>query len=397
MNIDEFDWRTANNTFPIEEVISGYLGKNINSRGRCACPVHGGTHPNMSIQRDENKATCFSVCGGKSYNPIGLISAVEDIRPSEAFYELCEYFGIEPTRFPGINERGIKKIEEEVKPSEFENITKEEYEALDIRVKLTRPIVINRKVIRLTDKQISYILYCSLYRKIKVLNHINERLMNKYYINEDFDFTEEKFRDKYKKATDISQILYKKYYELEKKCVRIGLDKPPLGYKAVYYTNKELRKRSPSISVYLNQRGEATDLPEYTIPEYFKGIIEGVNHIDLYENEMQKKYVKLFHIPDYQGTGFTMEEKKYCKLVEKILDKRFNDTSDLIDALEYEKKYLGEISEEGEKLYKEILISLNTENGYNLDLRKRLEKIKEENGIQEEIIPEFLEEENKEL
>lgn len=112
------DWDTfrdnadeAQKAFPIQDVLRIHFGLEPNRSGRCSCPIHGGTKPNLAIYPEENSVHCFSDCN-ESWNAITLVQA--DLKNhgmpdqgsyKEAFLTLCDEFGRDPLDFPGMRER----------------------------------------------------------------------------------------------------------------------------------------------------------------------------------------------------------------------------------------------------------------------------------------------------
>lgn len=64
------------NSIPINEVLERYfnvqLRKSYNNKISIPCPIHKGRNKNFTVYLDSNMATCFSKCGGKTYNIISL-------------------------------------------------------------------------------------------------------------------------------------------------------------------------------------------------------------------------------------------------------------------------------------------------------------------------------------
>jgi DNA primase len=60
----------------------------VDSRGRCTCPVHGGKDKNFSIK--DGIGTCWSNCGGKSWDSVGLVMELRGLTYPEALETLAE-------------------------------------------------------------------------------------------------------------------------------------------------------------------------------------------------------------------------------------------------------------------------------------------------------------------
>jgi DNA primase catalytic core len=70
----------------IENVLD-WLGHQLDSRQRCACPVHNGKGRNFSIKN--GYGTCFSNCGGTSWDAVGLLMEVKSLTFPEAIEQLA--------------------------------------------------------------------------------------------------------------------------------------------------------------------------------------------------------------------------------------------------------------------------------------------------------------------
>jgi DNA primase len=71
------------------------------SRGKCACPVHGGKDKNFSVKN--GIGTCWSQCGGKSWDAIGLVIELRKVTFPEALEVLAEIGKIEVEYADGKN------------------------------------------------------------------------------------------------------------------------------------------------------------------------------------------------------------------------------------------------------------------------------------------------------
>jgi DNA primase catalytic core len=72
--------------------VCAHLGHKVNRKGRCACPVHGGTKPNFKTRGAYG--TCFSDCGGASYDHIELLQQVRGYTYPQAVEELAQIGGM---------------------------------------------------------------------------------------------------------------------------------------------------------------------------------------------------------------------------------------------------------------------------------------------------------------
>jgi DNA primase len=81
LNIDEIKSAAS-----IKDVLSHY-GVSLNSRNAAPCPVHGGKHLNFTVKNQI--ATCWSVCGGKTWDAIGFIMDYKKIDFYDAIIELA--------------------------------------------------------------------------------------------------------------------------------------------------------------------------------------------------------------------------------------------------------------------------------------------------------------------
>lgn len=59
-----------------------HFGVKVNSRGRCACPIHGGKDENFSVK--DGIGTCWSSCGGKSWNVVDFVIDYKGLTYPEA-------------------------------------------------------------------------------------------------------------------------------------------------------------------------------------------------------------------------------------------------------------------------------------------------------------------------
>jgi DNA primase len=62
-------------------------GFTVDARGKCACPVHQGKDKNFSIKN--GIGTCWSACGGKSWDAIGLLMELRKFTYPEALEEMA--------------------------------------------------------------------------------------------------------------------------------------------------------------------------------------------------------------------------------------------------------------------------------------------------------------------
>jgi DNA primase len=62
-------------------------GVQLDRNGKCACPVHGGKDKNFTVK--DGIATCWSVCGGDSWDAIGLLMKLQNITYPEALEEMA--------------------------------------------------------------------------------------------------------------------------------------------------------------------------------------------------------------------------------------------------------------------------------------------------------------------
>lgn len=88
----------------IEDVLTN-LGYTLNSRQRCACPVHGGDDRNFSVKG--GVGTCWSQCGGKTWDAIGLIQEVKGFTYPEALEYLASLGGLNIEYAGGANRKEI--------------------------------------------------------------------------------------------------------------------------------------------------------------------------------------------------------------------------------------------------------------------------------------------------
>lgn len=70
----------------IREVLS-YYNINLNSRGKCACPIHNGKKDNFSVSG--NMGTCFSTCG-KTWFPVSFVQEYKGLSYPEALEEVAK-------------------------------------------------------------------------------------------------------------------------------------------------------------------------------------------------------------------------------------------------------------------------------------------------------------------
>lgn len=75
----------------MQEVVNGILGYSLDSRNRCACPVHQGKNKNFSVKGESAK--CWSTCD-QSWDKIGLIMAARKVSFTEALTIIADYAGI---------------------------------------------------------------------------------------------------------------------------------------------------------------------------------------------------------------------------------------------------------------------------------------------------------------
>ena len=68
--------------------VLAHLGYKVNSQKKCACPVHGGKDNNFTVKNDIG--ICWSQCGGKSWDAVGLIMEIENINYAEGLKRLAE-------------------------------------------------------------------------------------------------------------------------------------------------------------------------------------------------------------------------------------------------------------------------------------------------------------------
>ena len=81
------------NAEQIKEAVSirdvlAMLDCNLDSRNKCACPVHGGKDKNFSVIGEIG--TCFSQCGGKTWDAVGLLMEIQNLTYPEALEELAK-------------------------------------------------------------------------------------------------------------------------------------------------------------------------------------------------------------------------------------------------------------------------------------------------------------------
>lgn len=99
---DILDWDTIKQMFPVKNVLQEYMGVDI-KRNRCACPIHGGK--NLSMQVYDTSAKCYSKCQ-ESFSAFDLVKQFDGLDSTyEAILHLCDFYGIDPTSFDGIELR----------------------------------------------------------------------------------------------------------------------------------------------------------------------------------------------------------------------------------------------------------------------------------------------------
>lgn len=176
IDYDDFDWSYANQAFPVRDVLGGYFGLHVNAIGRCQCPVHQGEKYNMQIKDQQNYAVCYSECND-AFRPIELLKRAENKTATDAFFELCDYFSLDPLEFPGVVQRKAPEREQPKQKSVFTFLTKEDYRRLDLSHDLTRMIMLpGQKQRQLSDSEIAFILRMAILRKKNLLSDIAETI-----------------------------------------------------------------------------------------------------------------------------------------------------------------------------------------------------------------------------
>lgn len=105
---------TIKQAINMEELVV-ILGHQVNRKGRCTCPIHGGTDANFSVK--DGIGTCFSQCGGKTWTVTDLIMEVKQFTYPEALEWLANQSGIQP-EYQGTGDR--KEIIEAAKAEKAE-------------------------------------------------------------------------------------------------------------------------------------------------------------------------------------------------------------------------------------------------------------------------------------
>ncbi|MEM9928839.1 MAG: toprim domain-containing protein, partial [Bacteroidota bacterium] len=91
------------------------LGKEVNAKRRCGCPVHDGEDKNFQISKSGYSGTCYSQCGGKNWNTVELLQEIRGYTYPEALEELAKIGRITVERTQKLNPEEIaryKKAEE---------------------------------------------------------------------------------------------------------------------------------------------------------------------------------------------------------------------------------------------------------------------------------------------
>ena len=193
-NYNDMDWEEIKNAFPIESVLRDYMGVTMHGT-KCACPVHGGKHLNMSIK--DNGARCFSKCQ-HTYSAIELVKFQDNLVSTyDAILHLCDFYGIDPTTFQGVTERDALPVIE--KPKKTISLTKNQMFLLGLSVnpfrrrtvtttygtkdvKLSSGKIIQKAVVKaykLSDEECSYLVMKSVLNFNKRANFIIHNL-NQY-------------------------------------------------------------------------------------------------------------------------------------------------------------------------------------------------------------------------
>lgn len=94
------------------EAVLQDLGYELDSRKKCACPVHQGKDKNFSVK--EGIGTCWSVCGGQHWDGIGLLMEVKGMTYPEALQYAAKLSSIKVEYQKGSDaKKTIEKAKEE--------------------------------------------------------------------------------------------------------------------------------------------------------------------------------------------------------------------------------------------------------------------------------------------
>ena len=91
--------------------VCAHLGHPVNRKGRCTCPVHNGSKPNFRARG--RYGTCFSDCGGISYDHVELLQQLRGYTYPEAIEELARIGGLTVERSESRSADEIARFHEE--------------------------------------------------------------------------------------------------------------------------------------------------------------------------------------------------------------------------------------------------------------------------------------------
>lgn len=93
--------------------VCAHLGHEVNRKSRCSCPIHQGDKPNFKTRG--RYGTCFSDCGGVSFDHVEVLIQLRGYTYPEAIEELARIGGLEVERSESRSAEEVARYHEEAK------------------------------------------------------------------------------------------------------------------------------------------------------------------------------------------------------------------------------------------------------------------------------------------